>query len=735
MKFFKPAAFRSLPALLCLSVLLNTISTAQQPQQQNPKSDDVLRVNTELVQTAVTVVDKNGHFVEGLGRDQFELVVDGKPRPISFFERVTSGSPREQQLTAPGKTAEPNVKPVRNAVVAGRRIVFFVDDLHLSPDSMNRTRQMLKGFLDKEMTAKDTVAIVSASGQIGFLQQFTSNKQVLEAARDRLNPRPYDARGFGTGSTRMTEYLALSIENTKSDNKVQAFYIGECLKQNMPPKRSPAYSVLIAALKRTCETDVKSSARAILIQAAEITRNMYSSLESLIRSSARAPGRKLAFFISDGFLMDLGPQGANIRDRLDRVIDAATRAGVVLYTIDARGLNTNTDVDVANTRPRTGSGDPGLDMAMIGEIAATQDAMNALAGDTGGRALRNTNYFDRWVGQVLDETSNYYLFAWRPENDEEKISKFRHVQIRVIGHPELTARAPKGYVTGPQASETAASSIPKQAANHTGKIEDAEIRDALSDYYPSSALPTVLSLTYLNTPTNETVLTSSIQVATNRLDYGKDGQQPATLRLAGVVLNDKGKVTSSFKNQLNVKSLNQSDTGSILYNEHTPLAPGIYQVRVAARDEKSGRVGSAIDWVVIPDLKKKQLTLSSLLLGGQVLDNVSKKDEAAQVQLSVDHRFSRTAKLGYWIFVYNAKPDGAGVFDLTIQAEVLRDGQVIVTAPQRSIKNSSSDPDRIPFGEELSLKNLPGGKYDLRIIVNDRISGSSAVQIIDFEVV
>jgi hypothetical protein len=57
-------------------------------------------------------------------------------------------------------------------------------------------------------------------------------------------------------------------------------------------------------------------------------------------------------------------------------------------------------------------------------------------------------------------------------------------------------------------------------------VEDAEIRDALADYYPSAALPTVLSLTYLNTPNNQTVLTSSIQVATNRLTFGSDGRQP-----------------------------------------------------------------------------------------------------------------------------------------------------------------------------------------------------------------
>src|SRR5262249_30266502 len=163
------------------------------------------------------------------------------------------------------------------------------------------------------------------------------------------------------------------------------------------------------------------------------------------------------------------------------------------------------------------------------------------------------------------------------------------------------------------------------------------------------------------------------------------------LKLAGVVLNDKGKVASSFKNQLNVKPLSgTSHGGAILYNEHTPLQPGIYQVRVAARDEKSGRVGSALEWVVIPDLTSKQLTLSSLLLGGQVLDNTS--NGGAQVQLSVDHRFTRAAKLGYWIFVYNAKRDSAGSPNLTVKSEIMRDGQLVLAAPPRSIKKGLDDP-------------------------------------------
>jgi VWFA-related protein len=725
MKLTQHFAKLILSSLFGLVVLLSfqlAPGLAQQPKP-TPPDDSVLRIKSDLVQTALTVVDKAGRFVDGLDRGQFTLLVDGQPRPISFFERVTAGSTRERELVSRSEADLASLTAVAaSASVRGRTIVFFVDDLHFSGDSMRRTREMLRHFLDHEMTAKDSVAIASASGQIGFLGQFTSNKTVLTAAIERLIPIPYTVRGYGAGGTKMSEFDALQIDSSKSNETVLNFYIRECVVQSKVPKIIPDAQRAIAA---TCETQARNSARGVLMQAGNITSNTYASLESLMRSSARAPGRKLAFFLSDGFLMDAGPHGPNLRGKLDNIIDAAQRAGVVVYTIDARGLVTNAPgLNQSNVRLDTG--------AAIGEISANQDAMHALAEETGGRALRNQNYFDRWVDKVLDETSNYYLLAWRPDKEEEKAPKFRHVKVTIAGRPDLTVRAPRGYVEGPPP----AAAVAATPANDKGaKGPDADLRDALSDYYPSGTLPTLLSLTYLNTPKNETVLTTAMQISSAGLSYGADGKQPATIRLAGVILTDKGKIASSFRNQLSVNPLGagKSDTG-VIYNHHTPLAPGIYQVRVAARDEKSGGVGSAIQWVVIPNLATRELSTSSVLLGGQVLENGQSKDASPQVQLSVDHRFSRLARLGYWMFIYNAKRDPNGAHNLIVQTHVLRDGQVLLASPQRKLSQGGPDADRIPFGEELALKTLAPGAYDLRVTITDSVAGTSITNSTDFEV-
>ncbi len=185
-------------SLLFAFFLAASLGSAFAQQNPKPQTDEVIRVSTELVQTSVTVTDKKGQFVDGLRPDDFRLMVDGKPQTIRFLEHVVSGTRKEQALVS-GEPGKPVTETPTASEYRGRTIIFFVDDLHLSLGSINRTRETIVHFIDKEMGTQDAVAIVSASGQVGFLQQFTINKAVLKAAVGRLNFRPYLARGMGMG--------------------------------------------------------------------------------------------------------------------------------------------------------------------------------------------------------------------------------------------------------------------------------------------------------------------------------------------------------------------------------------------------------------------------------------------------------------------------------------------------------------------------------------------------------
>jgi hypothetical protein len=476
--------------------------------------------------------------------------------------------------------------------------------------------------------------------------------------------------------------------------------------------------------------EVTNRARQILIQAGAVTSGTYYSLETLLRSAERMPGSKLAFFISDGFLADTGPRGRIASDKLGRITDEARRAGVVIYTIDARGLFSGA-LDATGNVPLDADGK--LESANLREIAASQDALNALAADTGGRALRNQNYFDQFINAALAETSRYYLIAWRPETNDEKKEKLGKIEVSITGRPDLKVRSAGSYVSSSviaPATETGTSKEEKSAGAQETK-PDADLRHALTDFYPRQALPLQLSLIYLDTPTSGTVLTSSVQVPTELLSYGVEDREPARLTIVGVVLNDKGKSAASFRTGLKVKPSSSNDgarnASTIIYNYPSPLKPGIYQVRVAARDDRSRVLGGAMEWIVIPDLSTRQLSLSSLIVGLEGV--INKSPEAEQIQWSVDKKFAHGSHLRFMTFIYNAARSVGATSDLAAQVQVYRDDQAVISTPFKKVPTGAqTDPARVPFTAEINLGVLPAGRYILRVTLEDRVAQKTISQ-------
>src|SRR5258705_3351339 len=438
--------YHALPILWCLVFYVSPASAQTKPNPQT-ENQDVVRFDTSLVQTDVMVFDKKGSFVDGLKPEQFQLKINNKPQEISFFERVTSsspttkregtkGEPRDSFPGVPPSNPPPSVVPT-TPLIQGRAVIFFVDDLHMAPDSLVRTRKALLDFIDHGIGDQDQVAITSPSGQIGFLQQFTPDKVALRSAVERLNYR--STSKVDMGSPPMSEYIALKIR--AGDEQAINYYVQQTQKQSCLPEGPGGAPPICTVSAQSARQLVMQRAQQITVQSAPDTDNTLRLLEGLMRTAAQLPGRKIVFVISDGFYLNDRKTGA--LDRIKKVTDAAGRAGVVIYTLDARGIISQS-LDVTNTRPMDSNGM--LVGASIGEITASQYGLNALAKDTGGRALRNTNLpMSEWVDKVMSETSNYYLIAWRPDDDEQKKGKFKNIEVNILGRPDLTVRVRRGY--------------------------------------------------------------------------------------------------------------------------------------------------------------------------------------------------------------------------------------------------------------------------------------------------
>jgi VWFA-related protein len=726
-------------AVLISLTALSLLTFGQQTPPPDAQTGDVLRIDTELIQTGVTVLDKQGRFVEGLKPEQFELKVDGKPVPFSFFDRVTAWTAREEKQLAAAGGAKAPVTPdglPSGTSYRGRTIIFFVDDLHLSLEGLGRTRAAMTRFLEREMTPRDQVAFTSASGQIGFLQQLTDNKAVLRAALARLKQIPYVV--LDRDQPPMTEFIAIRILN--GDKEARDFYAEELMRRSF--RRTKGITL------DTFYETVKNRANQILVSLENVTTTSLSSLENLLRTTAQIPGRKLIFFISDGFYLDTKNGIAAANDRLKHVTDTATRTGSVIYTIDARGLF-SPFADASGDRPFDPTGR--LDRTNVGEGTLSQDGLSALAGDTGGRFLKNQNYFDTWVAQMLEETSNYYLLAWRPPAEEQKMGKFKRIEVSIAGRPDLTVRLPRGFLSGQ--TQRPAKSVDKETAaldTNTAmapaKGVEGDLRSALGAPSARKGLPTQLSTSFIDVPNTGTVLTASMQMQTAALNYGADGRQPVAIDIAGIILNEQGKQAGNFKTRINVNSLpsnaNAEERAGVIYNYKLPLKPGLYQVRVAARDNETGLTGSDAQWIEIPDLATRRLTLSSLLIGGQFVGSTQKQatGEAAlteQVQFSVERRFRRGSHINFLTMIYNAARGASGnnAPDLEAQIRLTRDGQAIVTSPVRKLAPApGTDLARIPYSADIALQSLPAGRYVLQVTVSDRLAQTTATQQITFDI-
>jgi VWFA-related protein len=418
---------------LCLSVNLYSQSRTSPSQQKAGQADHTIHVNVGLVQTDVMVFDRQGHFVPDLKMDQFELRVDGKPQPISFCELVSAGSSHDEELwaRAEGKPVTAPPPPAVAGANPGRTLLFFLDDWHLSAEDFMRSRMALSNLINTSVGPNDRVAILAASGQLGSAQQLTNDKATLLSTLEKFNFQSAGVEDLTWPP--MTENQALLIEQRDSD--VLTYFVQAIVGRPVNLDSNMYQSVDVQEAIRL----IKRKAADLAQLSAGIDERSLGALRNFLRSAEALPGRKLVFLLSDGFVLQ--PQRGDIVSRIGEVTTAAARAGIVVYTLDARGLVVGLpDAKVKRGPDMTGA----LAHSGSNEAAAPMDALNALAADTGGRFLKNTNALDTALITTLAEISRYYLLAWAIDPDKLQPGKYSTIRAIVKGRSDLSVRVRQG---------------------------------------------------------------------------------------------------------------------------------------------------------------------------------------------------------------------------------------------------------------------------------------------------
>jgi len=766
-----PGKFVVAGFLLALACWLFPLMSSAQPQNPQDKGKGqkaqpnqdagTVRIDTELVQIDIVVSDKQGKLVSDLKREDFQILEDGKPQTVSHFSVGTAGRQAtwlRPELRAAGSDKRSAPAP-QATFTAGRYLVLAVDDVHLAPGNLMLAKKALNKFLDGQVGTNDQVALITTTGALGMYQQFTTDREAMKRAVSRLAANERRATSQHD-IPRITSYQAELIGNNDPDALELA--VREIMQQTNVDRRMATF-------------EAQARARAIVQENNSVTVATLSTLENVIRGLRDLPGRKIIVLLSDGFLLGGISDGRHYDVR--RITDAATRAGVVIYSLDTRGLIASIPGMDASSRGFAETGAlAGARMRIeSSSIEAERDGMFALAKDTGGDAIFNNNDINAGLQKVLNDTETYYLLAFEPATSYRD-GRFRKIEVRLPSHPELKVRTRKGYFApddkavekvaraAARAEEKDKQKPPEKLAKEQQAANVAQVRTGLSALYPLRGIPVEMAVNFINSPQDGSALGVITHIDAAALTFTQTGgRHKATVELVGLVFDENGKTVGSFGDtvDLNLKQASWENTmkNGITYTKQLKLKPGYYQVRFVAREDGVKQIGTASSWIEIPDLEKKHLTLSSIFFptDDEDLNPASapkqnntatekpKEDSVARYPVPVYRRFKRSGGFNFLIFAYNAKRNEKGATDLAIQTQIYASDKLVLATPLKNFAEAEKqsptagagdpvDPARLPYLARLSLNSFEPGTYELRLLVIDRNAKTSAKRSVDFTV-
>jgi len=629
------------------AVGLGAVLLAQEPQTPAPSHVEgpTFRVAVDAVRIDAVVTDKNGNIVRDLSADDFEVLQDGKKQKVTFAQFVpvsvaaAAPAPARPLKGAPivGAPPLPAAGAVRREQIQ-RTIALVVDDLGMSVESLYYVKRGLHDFIDRGIQPNDLVALVRTGGSMDGLQPFTTDRRVLHAAVDNLK------------------------WNAASRSGVEAF---QAVNQWMTYDSHATFT--------PDDFTALDSFRGQMLAAGTL-----GALNLVIRGARELPGRKALFFVSEGFRLLERDSRTNtitsapdprVRGPLDRAIDQATRAGVVIYSIDARGMQSGALLASDNLKAQTLGLDTGgnvgaLDETVRGKMTErnemrrdTQEGMAYLAEQTGGFAVLNSNDLSGGLQRASQDVRDYYVIGYTPETGtfalKGKSPEYRKISVRVR-RPDLKVRTRKEFLGVSDRDESAAAAIPPaqqlvNAAISPFTSTDIALRaTTLPGYAPSRGL-FVRALLH-------------IDASALKFVSGDDGKATASADVLGMVFDRDGTevahLSTAFSAALTGQAADDALREGLAYTLRVPIPrAGPYQIRFAVRDRNSGKFGTAGEFIELPDIGHGAFALSGIVLRSDEDVVAAGTAEGDRVMISPSQAvrvYKAGTRLKYACEIYNA---------------------------------------------------------------------------------
>ena len=701
--------------VIVLSIALlhsgHTVATGQSVQTPSAAPDPPrFRVATDGVRIDAVVTDREGRIVPDLTAADFEVRQDGKIQQLLFaqFVPVLSGPPTA--AVSGSKTIDSPAGPPRGVGPSAikredvqRTLAIVVDDLGLSFESLQNTQKALRAFVDRELRATDLVALVRTGGSIGSLQSFTTDRRVLHSAIDRL-------RWNGASRSGIEAFAPVSNWTTFDDRH---------------------------GMGDTTDFSPVEQVRTTMSAAGTL-----GALNLVVRGARDLPGRKAIIFVSEGFqVMDGAEPESRVRRALDRVIDQATRAGVVIYSLDCRGLQTGAlqAGDNLKSGPLQPDGMDGLVRAKaearIDVNRDTQEGMAYLAEQTGGFAVMNTNSLASGLGRITSDVRDYYVIGYAPAEGtfaaKGKKPRLHKISVRVK-RPGLQVKTRKEFLGISDPKDNPAPATPAQQL----------VRTAIS---PFAATDIAVRATTLPgySPEQGSFVRTLLHIDARALTFAEsEGKKTASADVLGMVFDQDGAevahLSTGFSVALTSDGAEDALRDGLAYTLRIPIRqPGGYQLRFAVRDRQSGALGTAGEFLELPDVAGGAFSLSGIVLRTAETTAAGLSDQSDQALLTPAQAlrvYPRGSRLSYAYEIYNAATPVKAAMSIWRGAE-----RVLAVAPDTLVPPTGAE--RVfAVGGGIKLgEALPPGSYVLEIaaaLPGSTLQGrnSTAVQRIDFEV-
>ena len=678
-----------------------TIGSNATPGQSTTYS---LTVSSHLVVETVVVKDKAGKFITGLTAKDFNVTEDGVPQTVKIcvhqelpMTPAPATPPDDERITiykTLDRTQLAPESPGQTQYTGHRLLALYFDMTAMPPEDQQRALAAAETFVRTQMTSADLVAILRfAGGSVDVLQDFTADRNRLLSILQTM------IVGEGQGS-------AESIDDASSADTGAAFGQDDS------------------------EFNIFNTDRQL------------AALQTAARMLGRMNEKKSLIYFASGMRLN----GIDNQAQLHATVDAAVRAGVSFWPVDARGLVAQAPLGDAT------QGSPGnagvysgtAAQAVTDNFQQSQDTMYSLGGDTGGKALFDNNDLTRGIVQAQRAISDYYIVGYYTTNTAEN-GRFRRVKITVNSAPDAKLEYRRGYYAN------------KVFSKFTAVDKERQLEDALMLGDPITDLTIAMEIDYFQLDRAEYFVPIVVKIPGRELALAKRFGAEHTLIdfVAEVKDTTSGMTVSNVRDNVDVKlsdaTAAQLARRPIEYDSGFTLFPGTYSIKFLARDDETGRIGTYQTTFTIPDLNKvsKRVAISSVVLSSQRIDvhdslfNATKGKQETKNELanplvndgyklipSVTRVFNTKQDMYVYVQAYRPSPrtatgakgvkPAAAASPLFAYVTLYRDQKkALDTAPIAVMPEAGSRLGITPLSFHVGLGKLAPGEYRCQVSVLD----------------